>query len=170
MQFRYFTAAGRSLEAARALLAQAKEAGRAADAFAKSHGAAKVFGRGKIECVEFYGPLPEGWRYGKERRAYPLKKSPRGKVIAAEMAALPRFPTGDDMDKAFGSSPVLGDHEAGFAIYHAGIHQLGDQVIITIPVASPDQDVTAPEDATPLPEVNYLHLKVEAAEQGKRHV
>ncbi|MGC2853918.1 hypothetical protein ACM64Y_00450 [Novispirillum sp. DQ9] len=41
-------------------------------------------------------PVSPAWRYGKERRAYPLKKSPRGKEIAAEMAALPRFPTGAD--------------------------------------------------------------------------
>lgn len=130
---------------------------KAADDFARKHGAECCVGGQSILGLRwgYDKAIPTGWRRPRGKNyIVPSKKTPEGKAFAAEIAAMPR--SGDLTYDTIGTHFVSG--ERGFRLVGVGAHLLGDDVYL---IMKEGDDKYAPADCVRIKRSEY-HAKAEA--------
>lgn len=168
-EYRYFEAAGKSLEVCQQIAAEREKAYEETRALMKELGATNAIGAPRIRGLKFpEGKAPDGWRsYAKGHRDYLLpSKQRKDLALLRERITTIHLPGAENLSSRLGIPWCITNetgHNGGSVILFVTYETIGDKIILVVPVDHKGEFGTPP-DARPIKTSEYWLLKEAAAE------
>lgn len=165
-EYRYYIAAGRSLEVCEKIRDQRQEAYEALKAIIAELGANNAFGQPRILSFTFdEGKAPQtGWKRAKRAPGYYPDRRTKGNGPLIKRIEAIRLPGSWELHTELGLEMCIAeDTGRGSVILSTSAETIGDKVILRVPLDHAGKHA-APPDAVPIKASEYWRMKEETGE------